>query len=136
MQHPHPWRDLRHLTHLVVHWRDDLPERTHALTDGRRIWMDKALTQVQRRCALVHELVHVSRSHTECQPPAVEESVRREAAHRLIPDVHHLAEVLAWAHTIGEAAEELWVTTPVLRCRLEALHPAERAIIDARMEAK
>lgn len=136
MHHPHPWRELRELAHLIVHWRSDLPPRTHALTDGERIWIREGLTQVQRRCAVAHELTHVRRGHTECQPRTVEESVRRETARRLVPDVHDLAEILAWAHTIGEAADELWVTTSVLMCRLESLHPAERAIINARLEAK
>lgn len=112
----------------------DLPDGVRALTDGERaVWLRAGMSQVQRRCTIAHELVHLRRQHRGCQPPAVEAAVRREVARRLLPDVHHLAEELAWAHSMAEAADALWVTRQVLGDRLEALHPAERAHLHQRL---
>lgn len=91
------------------------------------------MSQVQRRCTITHELVHLRRRHIGCQPEAVEWSVRREAPRRLIPDFHRLADEMAWAHNLHEAADHLWVTTEVLRDRLACLHPAERAHLHERL---
>ncbi|WP_345154802.1 ImmA/IrrE family metallo-endopeptidase [Arthrobacter ginkgonis] len=112
----HPW--------LVVR-RDRLPEGVPgATTDGNVIWLDERLSQRERRCVLTHELVHVSAGHASCQPTAVERRVRWEAAHLLLewPD---LFRVLRGAHSLGEAAEELWVTDMVLGDRLESAKPDE-----------
>lgn len=131
----HPWRILRSLPHIDVHWHDDLGHDVRGLTDGvKHIWLSTRLSQVQRRCTLMHELVHVERAHRGCQPPPVEASVRRESARRLVPDVRRIGQELAWAHDLAEAADHLWVTTEVLRTRLEALHPAERAWLVERLE--
>lgn len=133
--HPHPWRDLRQLAHVVLHWRDDLPPGRAGGTDGRNVWLALGQSQVQRRCAIAHELVHLRRGHVSCQDPAVETSVRRETARRLIPDVHRIADAMAWSRgDVAEAADELWVTAAVLGDRLGGLHPAERAFLAARME--
>ena len=133
--HYHPWRELRALTHVVVHWRE-LHPGVWGATDGHsRIWLDNRLGQVERRCTLAHELEHIRRGHRGCQPPAVEASVNAAAARRLIPDPHTLADALAWARgDLAAAAEELWVDEPTLAARLESAHPAERAIISTRME--
>lgn len=53
----------------------------------------------------------------------------REAARLLLPDVLTIADALAWAHTIEEAAEELWVDVDTLRARLRCLHPVERGYL-------
>lgn len=45
-------------------------------TDGQRIWLDGRLTDTEARCALTHELVHISRGHKSHQSPASEASVR------------------------------------------------------------
>lgn len=133
--HHHPWRELRSLPHVTLHLADDLPAEVRGLTDGeRRIWLAAGMSQVQRRCTITHELFHVRRGHRGCQPEAVEASVRREVARRLIPDVHRLGDALAWAHNLDEAADVLWVTTEVLEHRLAALHPAERTILHERLE--
>ena len=132
---PHPWRSLRELNHIVLHWRDDMPEYLLGATDGRHIWMRSDLSQVERRCVLAHELAHVLRRHRTCQPSAVEAAVEREAARFLLPDPRLLADALVWAHgRVDEAADVLWVTDDVLVTRLDAklLHPAERAIIECR----
>lgn len=133
--HPHPWRELRHLVDVVVHWRSDMPAGKAGVTDGRDIWLADDLSQAERRSVLMHELVHLRRGHGSCQPPEVEGSVRRETARRLIPNVRRLADAMAWAGGhLGEAAEELWVIEEVLEDRLRWLHPAERAFVAARLE--
>lgn len=133
MSTPHPWRALRSLAHVRLHWRDDMPPHLRGATDGQRIWMRADLSQVERRCTLAHELEHVRAGHRDCQPEVVERQVRARAARFLLPDVHVVADALAWAHDVEEAADVLWVTPRVLAHRLEALHPAERAIIAARL---
>lgn len=122
--------------HVRLILAGDLPGGVRAATDGEsRVWMRTGMSQVQRRCSLAHELVHLRRRHRGCQTEAVEWSVRREVARRLIPDIHVLADELTWAHTAHEAADHLWVTTEVLRDRLGGLHPAERALLYERLGA-
>lgn len=136
---PHPWRDLRDLAHVVVSWRSDLPTYLRGATDGTdRIWMRSDLRQVERRCVLAHELEHLRERHQGCQPEDVERRVRGRAARYLLPDPYLIAEALVWAAgDLEEAADVLWVTPQVLRDRLDPrhLHPAERAIIVARISA-
>ena len=135
MQLPHPWRRLRLLPHLIVSWRDDLPDYLLGATEGDRVWLRSDLDQVQRRCTLAHELEHQERGHDGCQPDPVESAVRSAAARYLLPSPHVVADALVWAGDMTEAADVLWVTERVLRDRLDArhLHPAERAIIVERI---
>ena len=138
MPMPHPWRALRALSEVRLHWRDDMPASLRGATDGERIWMRDDMTQVERRCVLAHELEHVRRGHSSCQPESVEAAVQSAAARYLLPDPHVVADALVWARgDVEAAADELWVTERVLRHRLDArhLHPAERAIIVARINA-
>lgn len=121
----HPWRALRRLEHIVVDWARPHPTMP-AATDGERvIWMDPRLTQVERRCVLTHELVHLERGHRGCQPRAVEHAVRAEAGRRLVT-VEQLQHAMPWALSMGELADELWVTEMVLLDRLEGLTLEER----------
>lgn len=136
MHYPHPWRRLRDLADVTLHWRDDLPDYLRGLTDGERIWMRSDLTQVERRCVLAHELEHRERGHVGCQPGAVESAVQAAAARYLLPWPRLVGDALVWAAgDVEEAADVLWVTPRVLRHRLDArhLHPAERAIIVERV---
>lgn len=136
MHQYHPWRELAALTPVLVSWAR-LPQGVWGATDGgHRIWLDDRLGQAERRCTLAHELEHVRRGHTGCQPPAVEASVEHHAARRLIPDVHALADALVWARgDLYEAAEELWVDHQTLEARLDRahLHPAEVTILRRRI---
>lgn len=124
------------MAHLYVHFRRDLPDDLEAVTDGRRIWMRDDLSQVERRCVLAHELAHLERGQTTCQPDVVERAVDNHAARFLLPDIHDVAEALVWAGCrLHEAAEDLWVTEETLRARLDPrhLHPAEHAILRDRL---
>lgn len=127
-----PWRQIRNLPELDVHWIDQPPGRI-AATDGRRIWMDTRLLQVQRRCAAAHELIHVERGHRSGCHPLVERQVRAEAARRLIT-IEHLLDALAWTVDWDEAADVLWVTVEVLRDRIDNLTTEETAALVAKYE--
>lgn len=136
--HPHPWRALRGMAHLHLHWRTDLPDDVLSATDGCGIYMRPDLSQVERRCALAHELAHIQRGEGTCQSEDVERQVDNHAARYLLPDIHAVADALVWAGGhIGEAADALWVTRWLLTARLHRrhLHPAEVAIIRERMAA-
>lgn len=93
-------------------------------TDGHRIWLDEHLTDVEARCALTHELVHISRGHDRHQPAAVEDLVRAETARLLIPwsaiTAHMGSQLDAW-----HLAQELGVTVRVLADRLQHASPEE-----------
>ena len=128
----HPWRALRALTHVVVIWvrpHADAP----AGTNGRDVvWIDPRLLQVERRCVLTHELVHLEHGHAGCQPTAVERRVRAAAARTLISH-EDLAAALPWALSLEELADDLWVPPLVLRDRLAGLTATERADLAARL---
>jgi len=93
-------------------------------TDGQRVWLDEHLTTVEARCALTHELVHISRGHDRHQPPAVEEDVRAQTARLLVPwdaiTAHVGSQLDEW-----HLAQELGVTDRVLIDRLHFASPVE-----------
>ena len=122
----HPWRILR--TDWAPVWleqTDDLPAGRRADTNGvDEIRMRQRLLQVERRCSLTHELIHLERGDTGACPPAVDAAVNREAARRLIP-WEQLLGAVRWARSEEELADELWVTVGILRARAETLHADE-----------
>jgi IrrE N-terminal-like domain len=121
-----PWGTLRRLSHIQVAWIR-MPDGQPGRTDGVRVvWLDKRLQQVERRCTVTHELIHIERGHDGCQEPAIEYEVRAETARRLIT-IDDLCQSAAWAHGIHELAEELWVTLDVLKDRLNTLTHDETA---------
>jgi len=96
-----------------------------ARTDGVDIWIDDRLNDIQRKCAITHELVHIELGHSTVQVEAVEMSVRYEAAKRLLPD-----EVLGSCTGGGDvslaaAARRLGVTRQVLMDRAATLTDAQ-----------
>lgn len=103
----------------------DLAEKS-AVTNGvDTVWLDKHLLQVERRCSLTHELIHIERGHTSCQSASEELSVRAETARRLIP-FSALLEQKRWSRSTEELADCLWVTPRVLLDRIELLEPLEQ----------
>lgn len=135
----HPWRHFRSHGDWRLEW-SDLPRLVHGIADfcTRTVTLDRRLRQVERRCTISHELVHIERGPLldDDHLAAREESVvEREVARRLI-ELHPLGEALAWAHHPSEAAEVLWVTEHVLEVRLQHLHPAERAYLKRRLEVE
>lgn len=130
----HPWRLLQEAEHVLLEWHDDGPMgRAFFATDT--ISLRRGMTWAERRCTVLHELVHLDRGHAAPGWQAQdEERVRRETARLLLPDVRRMGEALAWAADVHEAADELDVDVPVLECRLRYLHPAERGYLKARLD--
>lgn len=129
----HPWQALRAMTNVVVEWTRPLSTAPGATDGSTRIWLDPRLNQVERRCVLAHELVHLERGHVGCQPRAVERAVRAEAARRLVTTEDLLA-ALPWSGSVEELAEELWVTPLVLADRLLLLSPEEAEAMERERE--
>jgi Zn-dependent peptidase ImmA (M78 family) len=98
-------------------------------TSGDDIYLDKGLTQRQRRCALMHELIHWEHDHDGHQPPGVEAEVDRLASVALI-DLPNLRDALQWGRNLWEAAEYLSVTERLLVVRLQSLTDGERRLLD------
>ncbi|WP_394253682.1 ImmA/IrrE family metallo-endopeptidase [Arthrobacter pityocampae] len=122
----HPWRELRQYPHISITFVDDLPFGIHAQTNGvNHIWMRSTLLQVERRCAITHELTHILYGHRGHQPPAVELSVRVITARELIafPD---LLDARRWSGDCREMADYLNVTPRVLQDRVQYLKGEER----------
>lgn len=87
-------------------------------TDGRRIWLDAHLTDVEAYCTLTHELIHLARGHNKHQPPAVEDRVRADTARLFVPwgaTTGHAGSQLSFWHL----AQEIGVTERVLSDRLQ-----------------
>nr|WP_084813969.1 MULTISPECIES: ImmA/IrrE family metallo-endopeptidase [Dermabacter] len=94
-------------------------------TNGRDlIRLDKRLLQVERRCTLAHELVHLEAGEGRACTASREREVNRVAAARLI-SLEALVAASRWARDPAELAEELWVTRSMLEARCETLTAAE-----------
>ena len=132
----HPWRRFRGLARWTL-TQTTLPGDLAGLT----IWpagvvaLDCRLSQVERRCTICHELVHIERGPVpdDDRLAAREEStVEREVARRLI-ELQPLGEALAWSRHISEAADALWVTEDLLRVRLAPLSCTETTSLAERL---
>lgn len=125
-----PWVELAKYPHIEVRV-ERLNGSVAGLTNGTDlIWLDDRLNQVERRCVLAHELVHLFMQHTSCQPLMTELIVCQRAARKLIT-LEALSRVLPWAMCLNEAADELAVTPQTLRDRLQSLSAEESALLDA-----
>lgn len=106
------------------------------------ILMRPGLLQVERRCALAHELAHRALEHSgQCRYPDAERQDRRQerdadewAARRLIT-VEQLADALVWSDDPAEVADCLWVTPHLLTVRLDTIYLAERLRVGERLRA-
>lgn len=133
----HPWRHLRDAwRHVDVEHVDDIADDRLGETDGAHlIRLRRRQLQVERRCTLAHELIHLERGDEGECPDATEAEIDREAARRLIP-WERLLEAVRWARGMDELADELWVSPKILHARTTALHADElmeiaRAVHDA-----
>lgn len=97
---------------------------------SRTVVLSKRLSQIERRCTLAHELVHVERGDTG---PCVgqERAVHAVAAARLIPVEDLALAFLLHAHE-QDQARELWVDLATLRTRVAELTDTERAFVEGR----
>jgi hypothetical protein len=131
----HPWRAFRALADWTLEWAP-LPEGILGLTDfgAMTVTLAHGMTQTERRCTIAHETEHILRGPAPAGHLAREERVvDHNAARKLLPDVRVIGEALAWAHSLSEAAEELWVDETTLGARLDGLHPAERHYLHRRL---
>lgn len=126
---PDPWALLAAQAHLRLQITS-LPDGYRGLTDGQTIWLSDRLSQRERRCTLMHELIHVERGHRGHQPAAVERSVREATARAMLPCLDVIRDAIA-AHHPAEVADALWVTDDLLQTRLATLTPADRHYLAA-----
>lgn len=124
-----PWRALERLPDWRVDWCWP-PGQGRVIYDHKLIELRHDLTATAERCVLTHEIVHAERGPFPRWATArEEETVKREAARRLIP-IRALADALAWSQLATEIADELSVDVETLQARLRGLHPAERAFLE------
>lgn len=125
----HPWRALRRLTHVKLHWRE--MDGVLGQTDGSTvIYMHPDQSQAQRRCTLAHELAHIELGHINGATPREEAAAREHAARRMI-SLDRLMDALRWAESMEEVADELWVDHQMLIDRIDTLTKDERqALVD------
>lgn len=110
---------------LAMIFRTRMPDGMAARTDGVDIWVDDRLNEVQEKCAIAHEEVHIELGHSTIQVEAVEMRVRYITAKRLLPDSGIGS---CSGSTLAAAARHLGVTRQVLMDRAATL-------TDAQMEA-
>lgn len=86
--------------------------------DHVTVTIDSSLTNVQARCALTHELVHVRRGEP-CQDRCWldETRTRQITATIMLPDIDNV-RLMVWQHGVAAAAEHLGVTELLLLDRL------------------
>lgn len=92
-----------------------MPAGLSGQTDGVDIWISNKLNAVQRRCTIMHELVHIELGHSGPQPEHKEMQVRYETARRLLPS--ELAGQCSGS-TVREVADNFGVTPRVLADRM------------------
>jgi hypothetical protein len=102
----------------------------------RTLWLDARLSATERRCTLVHELIHAERGDVPCEDAALdarqERRVEQEAARRLIP-LGALVDSLRWTAQVDELAELLEVDVETLLARIGGLTRSEDAAVRAVM---
>ena len=136
-----PWQRLAEdWPHLQVVYRDLGSQYRHGETRWKRgepqaVVLHQDLTQVQRRCALAHELEHLDRgAPCESLKAKVEARVVRATARYLLPDLTVVSAALE-CYDMHRAAAELWVTFPILVERLRGLTDHELACVVSRNDA-
>lgn len=109
---------------MTVVYEVRMPDGVAARTDGVDIWVDDRLNDVQRKCAIEHELEHISRGHSTVQTEDVEMSVRFEVAKKLLP-LDDIVGVCKKGKSLKMIARDLGVTRQVLMDRAATLTDAQ-----------
>jgi Zn-dependent peptidase ImmA (M78 family) len=123
-------RDFPEITLLIRRLQDG--ERGRWYPDEHVIVLDDRLSQAERRCVLMHELVHRTRGDVHLPDNLMtlrqEKSCHESVARALIPFAS-LRAALQWGRDPQELADELWVDVKTLTVRLSALTPIEASAI-------
>ncbi len=98
-----------------------------ARTDGVSIWVDDRLNDIEVRCAVLHEQIHIERGEGTVQPEHIEMVVRYETARRLLP-LEKIVGVCKNGKSLGQIATELGVTKRVLMDRAVTLSMSQAQI--------
>lgn len=111
-----------------------LPEgqRGRWYPDLHTIVLDEGLTQAERRCTLLHELVH--RMRGDCHVEDDREMSRQErdchlTVARLLIPLDRLRAAMRYGRDPDELAEELWVDLETLQARILGLSKDEAAYV-------
>lgn len=136
--HPNPWR------RLAEDWPDvsvtyaDLGHRwgiTEWAPSGARIVLHRDLNQVKRRCVIAHECEHLDRgAPCDSLRASIEQRVLDATARYLLPDLEVVARTIG-VYDLRRAADELWVSFPVLVDRLNGLRDGELDLVLSRRES-
>jgi hypothetical protein len=111
---------------VVAVYEVRMPDGVAARTDGVDIWIDDRLNDVQRKCAIEHELEHIARGHSTIQTEVVEMSVRYTVARRLLPDENlEPGGPRCNGSSLAARARNLGVTRQVLMDRAATLTDAQ-----------
>lgn len=125
---------MPHLTLEITRLPDD--EMGRWIPDRQTIVLDDRLDQAERRCTLVHEMVHhVSGDHAGLAPELAEmqERICLERTARLLITTPALADAMRWSPHIDEIAEQLWVDEATVWNRLDHLTAEETAYLRSRI---
>lgn len=97
-----------------------MPDGVPARTDGVDIFVDDRLDDIELRCHVEHEQIHIEHGHSTLQSEAVEMAVRYETAKRLLP-LDLIVGVCKEGRSLASVARELRVTKQVLMDRAATL---------------
>lgn len=90
------------------------------VTDGKRIWLRRGLTQPVERSTLAHELAHILLGHISCQDGRGEARADRLAV-RLLVSLGEVERQLRRCDSIEDLAEALGVDVRMARTAVEIL---------------
>lgn len=128
---------MPHLTLEVCRLADD--EMGRWVPKRQAILLDDRLDQAERRCTLVHELIHhLSGDHDLAAPElgAAQERLCRDRAARVLISMTALLDAMLWSDEADEIADQLWVDEATLWDRLENLTPEESAYLTREMRER
>lgn len=134
----HPWRRLRALTEVTLEWHEG-GDMGFTDFDRKVISIRRGMTQAERRCTVMHEVLHWHRGPVTVGMADHEEvQVRKETARLLLPTVKLIGDAYEWACGDDEAAaDDLWVDVHVLRDRMTWMtHPGERGYLARRFDER
>jgi Zn-dependent peptidase ImmA (M78 family) len=100
------------------------------------IVLNESLTQAERRCTLMHELVHRMRGDTHVEDNVTasrQEKSCHDSAARLLISFAALRAAMQWGRDPQELADELWVDVETLEARVRGLSESESAVIAAQV---